>query len=78
MIPLSWNWMISKRLYDLVLGCSGLPWGALGCPGACWGLPGAALGCSWRPWAALGWMVGWQMDFNDFQLNSEVGQMFSG
>ena len=26
----------------------------------------------------VGWMVGWQMDFHDFQLNLELGQMFSG
>jgi hypothetical protein len=23
-------------------------------------------------------MAGWQMDFQDFQLNLELGQMFSG
>ena len=55
-----------------------LLWAALGCPGGCWGLPWAALGCSWLPWAALGWMAGWQVDFQDFQLNLELGQMFSG
>ena len=55
-----------------------LLWAALGCPGVLWAVLGAALGCSWLPWAALGWMAGWQMDFHDFQLNLELGQMFSG
>ena len=57
------------------LGCPGLLWAALGAAGGCFGLPWAAPGCSW---VALGWMAGWQMDLQDFKLNLELGQMFSG
>ena len=58
-----------------VLRCPGLLWAALGAAGGCLGLPWAAPGLLL---AALGWMAGWQLDFHDFQLNLELGQMFSG